>query len=102
MCYLDIALSNDMTDEAIDIIQRYRYSVFGRCNHTKNRGACVNDEIWLASFTNLIAVGIGVQLKLQIRNMFSAEDKYGNTSMMEFLLRQQRGKEEIWSGEYLR
>ena len=102
MCYLDIALSNDMTDEAIDIIQRYRYSVFGRCNHTKNRGAYVNDEIWLASFTNLTAVGIGVQLKVQIRNMFSAEDKYGNTFRMGFLLRQQRGKEEIWSGEYLR
>lgn len=64
-----------MTDEAIDIIQ---------------------------SFTDLIAAGIGVQLKVQIRNMFIAEDKYGNTSMMEFLLRQQRGKEEIWSGEYLR
>jgi hypothetical protein len=82
MCYFDIALSNGMADEAFYIVLRYSHSVFGKYKCIKNRGACVDDVIWLVSFTSGncwlswfvdISYGIRVWLKLQTRSTSSAE-----------------------------
>jgi hypothetical protein len=50
MCSLNIALRNYMASEVIDIVLRNCRYVFGQFNHTKNRGACVDDIIWLVIY----------------------------------------------------
>ena len=39
-----------MAGVVIDIVLRYCDIVFGECNYTKNRGACVHGIIWLVVF----------------------------------------------------
>jgi hypothetical protein len=48
MCPLNIALRKYMVVEAIGIILRYLHMCFlDKYNFTKNRGACVENIIWL-------------------------------------------------------
>jgi hypothetical protein len=50
MCSLNIALRNYMAGDVIDIFIRNCIYVFGQFNSTKNRGACVDDIIWLVNY----------------------------------------------------
>ncbi len=63
MYSLDIALSNYMAGETVNIVQRYKYNVFDKCNCTKNRGACVEGVIWLLGvFTSQINLNDDAQI----------------------------------------
>jgi hypothetical protein len=48
-----------MAGEMIDIVLRYCYNVFDKYNCTKNRGACVDDIIWLLKFMGQINLNVG-------------------------------------------
>jgi hypothetical protein len=52
MCSLNIALRNYLAGEVIGIVLRNCKYIFGQFNHTKNRGACVDDIIWLVDQAN--------------------------------------------------
>jgi hypothetical protein len=47
---MNIALKNYLAGEVIGIVLRNCRCVFGQFNRTKNRGACVDDIIWLVNY----------------------------------------------------
>ena len=57
-CFLDIAVSKYTAGVAADIVLRYSKSIFGQYNCTKNRGACVDGLIGLASETSQIILAM--------------------------------------------